>query len=291
MQNSVICTRMTSLHGFQPSSLVLCMQNSVLSTRIKRLYGFQPSSEVFACKPTTFGPKLHVPMGPRTHLWFSACKTACLASDLLVSMGPSPHLWFLQAKQRLLDPNKTFYGNQTSPVVLCRQYSVISIRKTCLYGSQPLTVVFAGQTVTFGADFKVSMGPRHDLSFCACKTAWLASELLVFMSPSPHVWFLEAKERLLDRINKSLWVPDITCLLCMQNCVISNWITSLSGSQPSSVVFACKKRLLDQNYKSLWVPDLTCPFVHAKQHDLHQNDKSIWFPALISGFVHAKQRL
>ena len=84
------------------------------------------------------------------------------------------------------------------------------------------------------------MGPRHDLSFCACKTAWLASELLVFMSPSPLVWFLDAKERLLDRINKSLWVPDITCLLCMQNTVISNWITSLSGSQPSSVVFACK---------------------------------------------------
>ena len=156
------------------------MQNSVLSIRITSLHGSQPSCVVFACNPAYFGPKLHASMCPRTHLWFSACKTACLASELLVSMDPSPHLWFLHAKQRLLDPKTNLYGSQTSPVVLCMQYSLISTRITCLYGPQPLSVVFA------------------------CKTAWLASELLVFIGPSHHVWFLDAKQRLLDRINKSL---------------------------------------------------------------------------------------
>ena len=128
-QNGVICTRISSLYWFQPSSVILCLQNSdfmnrhtnlygsqissvvlsthnrVLSTRIKRLYWSQPSSEVFAWKPAAFGPKLHVSMGPRTHPWFSACKTACLASELLVSIDPSPHLWFLHSKQRILYPN------------------------------------------------------------------------------------------------------------------------------------------------------------------------------------------
>ena len=189
-----------------------------------------------------------------------------------------------------------------------------SIRFTSLYGSQPLSVVFAGQTVTFGADFKVSMGPRHDLSFCACKTEWLASELLVFMSHSPHVWFLDAKERLLDRINKSLWVPDITCLLCMWNSVISNWITSLSGSQPSSVVFACKRATFGPElqvsmgptphlsfcaYKTWWLtPEILVPlchstylcFFHAKQSILDQNYKSLWVPDVTCRFVCAKLR-
>ena len=30
------------------------------------------------------------------------------------------------------------------------------------------------------------------------------------MGPSPHLWFLHAKQRLLDQIYKSLWVPDLT---------------------------------------------------------------------------------
>ena len=101
----------------------------------------------------------------------------------------------------------------------------------------------------------------------------------------------------------------------MQISVPSIRITSLYGSQHTSVDFDCKTatfgpelqvsmgpsthlwiliaklRLLDPNYKSLWVPDLTCRFVHAKQGDLHQTDKSIWVPASICGFVHAKLQL
>ena len=142
---------------------------------------------------------------------FCAWKTATLAHELLVSMDPSPHLRFLHAKQRLWTRITNLYGSQTSPVVLCMQYSVISTRITCLYGSQPLSMVFGCTTATFGAELQVSMGPRHDLSVCGCKTAWLASEVLVSMGPSPHVWFLDAKQRLLDQNNKSLRVPDKSC--------------------------------------------------------------------------------
>ena len=150
-------------------------------------------------------------MGPRYNLSFCACKTAWLAPELLVSMCPSPHLWFLHAKQRILDqnfkslwvpalicgfciPNSEFwpritslYGSQTSPALLCNQNGLICTRISSLYWFQPTSVVFA------------------------CKTAWLASESLVSMGPSPHVWYLDAKQRLLDPNNKSLLVPDITC--------------------------------------------------------------------------------
>ena len=80
------------------------------------------------------------------------------------------------------------------------------------------------------------MGPRHYLSFCACKTSLLAPELLVFMAPSPHLWFFQAKQRLLDQNYKSLRVPDLTCRFVHSNSVISTRNTSLYGFQPSSVV-------------------------------------------------------
>ena len=55
------------------------------------------------------------------------------------------------------------------------------------------------------------MGPRHHLSFCAFNTARLAPELPVSMGPSPHLWFLRAKQRPLEQNYKSLWVPNLTC--------------------------------------------------------------------------------
>ena len=70
--------------------------------------------------------------------------------------------------------------------------SVISTRMTCLYRSQPFSLVFACKTATFGAELQVSMGPR------------------------PHLSFLDAKQRPFDQNNKSQWVPDITCLFLLE---------------------------------------------------------------------------
>ena len=47
--------------------------------------------------------------------------------------------------------------------------------------------------------------------FFAFKTAPLAPELQVSMVPSPHLWYLHAKQRLLDQNYKSSWDPDLTC--------------------------------------------------------------------------------
>ena len=66
----------------------------------------------------------------------------------------------------------SLYGSQTWPVVLCMQNGVITIRNTSLYGSQPSCVVLGCKTATFGPEYQVSMCPRYNLSFCACKTAW-----------------------------------------------------------------------------------------------------------------------
>ena len=150
-------------------------------------------------------------MGPRHNLSFCACKTACLASELLVSMGPSPHVCFCMQNSDFWTRIANLYGSQISPAVLCLQCRVSSIRITSLHGSQLSCVVFGCNRATFGQEKQVSMSPRHNLSLCACKIAWLAPELLLSMCPNPHLWFLDAKQRLLDRINKSLWVPGITC--------------------------------------------------------------------------------
>ena len=162
------------------------------------------------------------------------------------------------------------YGSQISPAVLCLQCSVSSIRITSLHGSQPSCVVFGCNRATFGWEKQVSMSPRHNLSLCACKIAWLAPELLVSMCPNPHLWFLHAKQLILDQNFKYLWVPALICGFCMQNsdfwtrianlygsqispavlclqCSVSSIrITSLHGSQPSCVVFGCNRATFGQ---------------------------------------------
>ena len=63
------------------------------------------------------------------------------------------------------------------------QYSVISTRFTGFYESQPLSVIFALKTATFGPETLVSMGTRYHLSFCTCKTETLGLELQVSVFP------------------------------------------------------------------------------------------------------------
>ena len=235
LQCSVISTRTTCLYGSQPLSVIFACKTATFGAEFQSFMG--PRHDLSFCAFTTawLAPEILGSMGPSPHLWFLHAKQPLLdQSTSLLVYQTSPVVLCMQNSlictrmKRLygfqLSPvvlcmqNSDFwtritnlYWSQTSPVVLCRQYSVISTRNTCLYGSQPLSVIFACKTATFGAEFQSFMGHRRDLSFCACKTAWLASELLVSMSPSPHVWFLDAKQRLLDRNNKSLWVPDITC--------------------------------------------------------------------------------
>ena len=154
-------------------------------------------------------------------------KTAWLSSDLLVPMGPSPHRCCLHLNKDFWSRIISLYLSLTSPVVLCLQNSVISIRITSLCGSHTLPVVFAFKTAWLASEILVSMGPIPHLSICSCKTAWLASDLLVSVGPSPHLWFLHANSDVWTRITSPYGSQTSLVVLCMHNRVISTRITSL----------------------------------------------------------------
>ena len=72
--------------------------------------------------------------------------------------------------------------------------------------------------------------------------------------------------------------------LWMQNNVSSTRVTSLWGSQPSSVVFGCKIATLEPEILFSMGPNPHLWFLHSKQRLLDQNNKCLWVPALICGF-------
>ena len=57
----------------QTSPVCFCIQNSAFSTRIASLYGSQPSSVVFACKTAPFVSELQGSMCPRLCLFVCEC--------------------------------------------------------------------------------------------------------------------------------------------------------------------------------------------------------------------------
>ena len=181
MYNGDFRSRLISLYESLTSSVVLSTHNSVLSTRVSRLYGFQPSPVVLCMQNSVI----------------------CTRMTSLYVFQPSSVVFCMQNgdfRSRLI----SLYGSQTSSVVLCMQRSVISTRITSLYVSQPSSVAFASKTATFGPELQVSMDPRQDLSFCACTTSCLTSELQIM------VWCMQYS--VLRTRRKSLYlVPSLTC--------------------------------------------------------------------------------
>ena len=205
IQNSVFSTRIASLYWSQPSSVVLCIHNSDIMARFKSLYGSQTSPVVLSMQYSVISPRITSLQGSQTSpvvlcmqnnvismritsLYGSqpsfvafVCKTATLGRELQVSMGPSPYLRFLHAKQRLLDQN---YKSLWVPDFACSDFwmqnSVLRSRMTLTYWSQLSSVVLCMQNSNFSLGTLVSNGP------------------------SPHLWFLHAKQRLLDQNCKSL---------------------------------------------------------------------------------------
>ena len=108
------------------------------------------------------------------------------------------------------------------------------------------------QNSDFRTRTQVSMGSRPHLSFCACKTAWLAPELLVSVGPSPHLWFLLAKHWLLDQHTSLNGFQTSPVVLCMQNIVISTRIKWLYCLQPSPVVLCMQNIVISTRIKRLY---------------------------------------
>ena len=168
--------------------MVLSTHNSVLRTRISSLYGFQPSPVILCFQKGDISTRIT-----------SLCGFQPSSVVLCIQKG--------DFRTRIA----CLYGFPPSPVVFGLQNRVPSIRLTRLCESQPSSVVFERRTESFGPELKDPMSPRSHLSFCAFKTAWLPLELLVCMGPSPHLWLLQTKQRLLDQNYTSLWVLDLTC--------------------------------------------------------------------------------
>ena len=85
------------------------------------------------------------------------------------------------------------------------------------------------------------MSPRHNLSFCAYKTAWFAPEWQLYMGSSPHLCLLDAKQHDLhakqrDRMTRIYWFQPSLVFFCMQNSDFWTRITSLYGSQTWPVI-------------------------------------------------------
>ena len=168
---------------------------------------------------------------------------------------------------------------------------MISTRITRLYGSQPLSVLFAWKTSTFGPEYKSLSVPDLTCRFVYAKQRDLHKNKMTIWVPALTCGLCMQNSDFRTRItNLCRWI-DPTCgfcmqnsdfwtritslygsqtspvILCLQNSVPSFRNTSLYGSQSSSVFLHSKRRLLDPNNKSLLVPDITCRFVQAIQRD------------------------
>ena len=163
------------------------MQNSHFCTRITSLYRSQPLSVVLHAKQRLLDRINKSLWVPDITCRFVHAKERDLHQNNKSLSVPALICGFSMQNSDFWTRITSLYGSQTWPVVLCMYISVLSSRNTSLYWPQTSSVVFA------------------------CKTAWLAPELIVSVDLSPHVWFLNAKQRLFDRNYTSLSVPDISC--------------------------------------------------------------------------------
>ena len=158
------------------------------------------------------------------------------------------------------------------------------------------------------------MGPRYDLSFCACTTTWLAPELLgsmgsslhlyycafktatlwpqllVSMGPRPHLWFSAYKTACLASELLVSRNPDPTCGFCLQNNDFWSWITSLYGSQTWPVILCIYHSVISTRISRLCGSQPSSVVFACKTATFGPEYKSLSVPDLICRFVYAKQR-
>ena len=189
-------------------------------------------------------------------------------------------------------------------MVCCIQNSDFSTRIASLHRSQPSSVVFACKRATFGSELQVSIGHRLRLLISTRITSLHGSQtspvVLCFQNsvirswmtfvywshPSSVVLCIHNRDFSIriTGLHGSLTSPVV---LCIQNNVRN---TSLYGSQPSSVVFACKTATLAPELQVSMGPSPHLWILRAKQGLLDHNYKSLWVPDFAYRFVNAKQR-
>ena len=141
------------------------MQNSVISIRITSLYGFQPSSVVLACKTAPFGQELQVSMGPSPHQCCVHANTDFWnrITSLYVSQT-SPVVLCMQ--NSVISIRKTgLYGSQPSSVAFACKTDTFWPELHVSIGLKPHLRFCACKTACLASELLVSMGPSTDLWF------------------------------------------------------------------------------------------------------------------------------
>ena len=169
MQNSVICTRISSLYGFQPSSEVLCMQNCDFMTRYTSLYGSQTSSVVLSSHNSVLSTRIN-----RLY-WFQLSPVVfCIHNS---GFRPKPLL--------VQDPTCGF----------CIENSDFWTRITSLYVPRHVLSFCACTTVCLASEFLVSIGPSPHLLFLLANQRLFDQTYKSVRVPDLTCHFVHAKQR------------------------------------------------------------------------------------------------
>ena len=91
------------------------------------------------------------------------------------------------------------------------QNSVISTRITSLCWFQPSSVVLCIENNDFRTKIDCLYGYQTSPVILCMKNRVPSIRITIPYGSILDLWFLLAKQRLLDEIDKSLWVPDFTC--------------------------------------------------------------------------------
>ena len=204
MQNSVISTRITSLHVSLPSSVDFASKTASFGSELPVSMGPRPHLWFFAFKAATFAPEFQVSMEPSPHLWFCAFTTATLWHELIVSMGPWPHLSFWACKIAWLAPDL-----------------LVSI------GPRSHLSFFACKTVRLAPELLVSMGSSPHLWILHAKQRLLDQNYKSLWDPDLTYGFCIQSSHFSTRIASLYASQPSSVVLCIHNNDIMNRIISL----------------------------------------------------------------
>ena len=172
MQNSVLSIRMTSLYWFQPLPLILCMKQR-LKDHTYRSVGVPALICGFVMQNRVLTTRINCPYESQT-----SCMDFCIQNSDFVTRITS------------------LYGSQTSPKELCMKNSIPTTGIKSLNGSQTSSMDFCKQNSALCTKItSLYVSQTSPVDFCM-QNRDLGPELQFSMGPSPHLWFLHAKQRL-----------------------------------------------------------------------------------------------
>ena len=105
----------------------------------------------------------------------------------------------------------SLYGSRTSSLVLRTHNSVLCTRISRPYGFQPSHVVLCIQKSDFRTTIACLYGSQTSPVILCMQYSVISTRFTCLYRSQPLSVVSHAKQRLLDRSNKSLWVPDIIC--------------------------------------------------------------------------------